>query len=119
MTNTKADRQAPDSAKSVDVVATVVRVSDLDRPLKFNVWRWLCAILVRLRRQRFGQTFLQLTARSTLDPPFSDFAQGALTTLDVRFRQGGTTQFNPYVSLPFAYEALVKVVTGPAIKHQL
>jgi hypothetical protein len=66
-----------------------------------------------------GRSASQLTALSTLDPPFSDFAQGALQTLDVRFRPGGPTMFKPYVSLPFDHAALVKVVTGPSIKHHL
>jgi hypothetical protein len=55
----------------------------------------------------------QMSALSTLDQPFSDFAQGPLQTLDVRFRPGGPTMFKRYVSLPFD-AALVKVVTGPA-----
>ena len=66
-----------------------------------------------------GRTAMQLAALSTLGKPFSDFAQGTLDTVDVRFRPGGPTMFKPYVSLPFDHAALVKVVTGPAIKHQL
>jgi hypothetical protein len=60
---------------------------------------------------------MQMTALSTLDQPFSDFAQGTLDTVDVRFRSGGPTVFKPYVSLPFGHAALLEVVTGPAIKH--
>jgi len=66
-----------------------------------------------------GRSLMQFKALSTLDAPFSDFAQGALETLDVRFRPGGPTMFKPYVVLPFDHAALVEVVTGPAIKHQL
>ena len=66
-----------------------------------------------------GKSLMQLKALSTLDPPFTDVAQGALETLDVRFRPGGPTMFKPYVVLPFDHAALVEVVTGPAIKHQL
>lgn len=66
-----------------------------------------------------GKSLMQLTALSTLDEPFSDFAHGALQTVDVRFRPGGPGLFKPYVSLPFDHAALVKVVTGPALKHHL
>jgi hypothetical protein len=66
-----------------------------------------------------GRSASQLTALSTLDQPSSDVAQGPLETLDVRFRPGRPTMFKPYVSLPFDHAALVKVVTGPAIKHHL
>jgi hypothetical protein len=66
-----------------------------------------------------GRSLLQLTALGKLGTPFSDFAQGALTTLDVRFRPGGPTQFKPYVALDFAHEALVDVVLGPAIKNSM
>jgi len=66
-----------------------------------------------------GKTFMQMNALSGLGEPFSTFAQGSLDTVDVRFRAGGPSQFKPYVSLPFAHEALVEVVTGPGIKHQL
>jgi hypothetical protein len=66
-----------------------------------------------------GKSLMQFKALGSLDKPFSDFAQGALETLDVRFRPGGPTMFKPYVVLPFDHAALVEVVTGPAIKHQL
>ena len=62
---------------------------------------------------------MHMTALSTLGRPFSDFAQGALETVDVRFRPDIRTLFKPYVSLPFDHAALVEVVTGPAIKHDL
>ena len=41
-----------------------------------------------------GRTAMQLTALSTLDQPFSDFAQGTLDTVDVRFRSGGPTMLS-------------------------
>lgn len=66
-----------------------------------------------------GRTAMHMTALSTLGRPFSDFAQGALETVDVRFRPDIRTLFKPYVSLPFDHAALVEVVTGPAIKHDL
>jgi hypothetical protein len=66
-----------------------------------------------------GRSFSQKRALSSLGQPFSHFAQGALETVDVQFRLSGSTMFKPYVSLPFDRAALVKVVTGPAVKHQL
>jgi hypothetical protein len=66
-----------------------------------------------------GRTARVFAALSTLGKPFSDFAQGTLDTVDVRFRSAGPTMFKPYVALPFDHAALVEVVTGPAIKHQL
>lgn len=66
-----------------------------------------------------GRTAMHMSALSTLGKPFSDFAQGTLDTVDVRFRPDSRTLFKPYVSLPFDHAALVEVVTGPAIKHDL
>jgi hypothetical protein len=66
-----------------------------------------------------GRTFMLMRALSTLDPPFSDMPQGTLDTVDVQFRPGGPTMFKPYVALPFDHAALVEVVIGPVIKHQL
>jgi hypothetical protein len=47
LTSTKADRQALESGVSVDVVAIVVRVSDLDRSLKFYCDVFSCRVAVR------------------------------------------------------------------------
>ena len=47
MTSTKADRQAHESGVSVDVAAIVVRVSDLDRSLKFYCDVFSCRVAVR------------------------------------------------------------------------
>ena len=47
MTSTKVDRQAHESGASVDVVAIVVRVSDLDRSLKFYCDVFSCRVAVR------------------------------------------------------------------------
>jgi hypothetical protein len=66
-----------------------------------------------------GRSLSQMSALSSLGKPFSDFAQGALETVDVQFRLGSSTMYRPYVELPFDRAALVKVVTGPAVKHQL
>jgi extradiol dioxygenase family protein len=47
LTSTEADRQAPERGVSADVVASVVRVSDLDRSLKFYSDVFLCPVVVR------------------------------------------------------------------------
>ena len=47
MTSTKVDRQAHESGASVDVVAIVVRVSDLDRSLEFYCDVFTCHVAVR------------------------------------------------------------------------
>jgi extradiol dioxygenase family protein len=47
LTSTKADRQAHESGVSADVAAIVVRVSDLDRSLKFYCDVFSCRIAVR------------------------------------------------------------------------
>jgi hypothetical protein len=74
---------------------------------------------VTLTEHLGGRTAMQITALASLGQPFSDFAQGTLDTVNVRFRTDGRTLFKPYVSLPFDHAALVEVVIGPAIKHQL
>jgi hypothetical protein len=51
--------------------------------------------------------------------PFSFYAQGAPETVDVRFRSADPTLFKQYMRLPFDRASLVKVITGPAIRHQL
>ena len=51
--------------------------------------------------------------------PFSLLGQGPLVTVDVQFLPGEATMFKPYVALPFAWEALVEVITGPVVRHQL
>jgi hypothetical protein len=66
-----------------------------------------------------GRSAAQRRALSSLGEPFSFYAQGALETVDVQFRPADSTMFKPYVCLPFDRAALVKVVTGPAIRHHL
>jgi hypothetical protein len=64
-----------------------------------------------------GRSFAHRRALDSLG--FSVYAQGALETVDVQFRPGQVTMFKPYVALPFEREALVEVVIGPVVKHQL
>ena len=66
-----------------------------------------------------GRSAAQKRALSSLGEPFSSYAQGTLETVDVQFRSADPTLFKPDVRLPFDRAALVKVVTGPAIRHQL
>jgi Protein of unknown function (DUF2971) len=42
-----------------------------------------------------------------------------LTTVDVKFREGGPALFKPYTALPFEKSALVKVVLGPNVNAEL
>lgn len=66
-----------------------------------------------------GSSLSHRRALGSLGKPFSDFAQGALETVDVQFRSDELRMFKPYVQLPFEREALVNVITGPLVKHQL
>lgn len=65
-----------------------------------------------------GRTAQQRTALTALGEPAAHYATGPLETLNVKFRPNAATMFAPYVELPFTHEALVKIVTGPAIKHR-
>ncbi len=45
-------------------------------------------------------------------------AQGALETVDVKFRPGGLAGLKPYTEIPFQTAALVRVVIGPNIEDR-
>jgi hypothetical protein len=60
-----------------------------------------------------------MSALHSLGEPFSVYAQGALTTVDVQFRADPEKAFTPYVRLPFERDALVKVIVGPTVKHHV
>ena len=45
-------------------------------------------------------------------------AQGALETVDVKFRPGGRAGLKPYTEIPFKTEALVRVVIGPNVESR-
>lgn len=66
-----------------------------------------------------GRSASQRHALSSLGKPFSYHAQGHLETVDVQFRGADPAIYKPYVRLPFDRSALVKLVTGPAVKHRL
>jgi hypothetical protein len=74
---------------------------------------------VTITEHHGGRSASQRAALGSLGEPFSYLAQGELVTVDVQFRSADPSVFKPYVRLPFDREALVKVVTGPAITHQL
>jgi hypothetical protein len=66
-----------------------------------------------------GRSINQMRALHSLGKPYSLYAQGPLTTVDVQFRPDESKVFIPYVRLPFEREALVRVVIGPVVKHHL
>ncbi|MFN3007030.1 hypothetical protein [Mycolicibacterium wolinskyi] len=66
-----------------------------------------------------GRSLSQKRALTSLGEPFTFYAQGTLETVDVQFRSDGLRMFKPYIQLPFEREALVNVITGPLVKHQL
>jgi len=66
-----------------------------------------------------GQSRSQRTALSSLGESFKALPYEPLRAVDTKFRTGGATMFKPYVEMPFERQALVEVVTGPAVKHQL
>ncbi|GJO54275.1 hypothetical protein NJB1604_45180 [Mycobacterium marinum] len=45
-------------------------------------------------------------------------AQGALETVDVKFRPGGRAGLKPYTEIPFKTKALVRVVIGPNVESR-
>lgn len=45
-------------------------------------------------------------------------AQGALETVDVKFRAGGRAGLKPYTEIPFKTAALVRVVIGPNVESR-
>ncbi len=65
-----------------------------------------------------GGSAQQRAALTALGERSAHYARGLLETVNVEFRPSAATMFAPYVELPFAHEALVKIVTGPAITHR-
>jgi hypothetical protein len=87
--------------------------------VKRSAWEYEQEHRITITEHFGGRRFSYRKALDSLGQPLSAFAQGALETVDVRFRPGEFTMFKPYVALPFEREALVSVVTGPAAKHPL
>lgn len=87
--------------------------------VKRSAWEYEQEHRITITEHFGGRSFSYRKALDSLGQPLSAFAQGALETVDVRFRPGEFTMFKPYVALPFEREALVSVVAGPAAKHPL
>jgi Protein of unknown function (DUF2971) len=87
--------------------------------VKRSAWEYEQEHRITITEHFGGRSFSYRKAVDSLGQPLSAFAQGALETVDVRFRPGEFSMFKPYVALPFDREALVSVVTGPAAKHPL
>jgi hypothetical protein len=87
--------------------------------VKRSAWEYEQEHRITITEHFGGRSLSYRRAMHSLGQPFSVFAQGALETVDVQFRPGESTMFKPYVGLPFEREALVKVITGPVVKHQL
>lgn len=87
--------------------------------VKRSAWEYEQEHRITITEHFGGRSLNHRRALYSLGEPFSAFAQGALQTVDVRFRPGEATMFKPYVALPFHREALVNVMTGPVVKHQL
>jgi hypothetical protein len=87
--------------------------------VKHSAWEYEQERRFTITEHFGGRSFSYRQAVQGLGQPFSIYAQGALETVDVQFRPGQATMFKPYVALPFEREALVEVITGPVVKHQL
>jgi hypothetical protein len=66
--------------------------------------------------EHFGSSSLSMKIALSKVKEYSHYAQGALETVDVRFRPGGRAGFKPYTAIPFKQSALVKVVVGPNVE---
>jgi hypothetical protein len=87
--------------------------------VKRSAWEYEQEHRITITEHFGGRSLSQRQALDSLGKPFSDIAQGPLVTVDMQFRPGEATMFKPYVALPFEREALVEVITGPVVKHQL
>jgi hypothetical protein len=68
--------------------------------------------------EHFGNSSRAMKTAFSQVEEYSYYAQGALETVDVRFRPGGRAGFKPYTELPFKKSALVKVVIGPNLESR-
>jgi hypothetical protein len=66
--------------------------------------------------EHFGSSSLSMKIALSQVEEYSYYAQGALETIDVRFRPGGRAGFKPYAAIPFKTSALVRVVIGPNVE---
>lgn len=68
--------------------------------------------------EHFGSSSLAVKKALGKIEEFKWAAQGALETVDVKFRPGGRAGFKPYTEIPFERSALVKVVIGPNVESR-
>ena len=68
--------------------------------------------------EHFGSSSLSMKKALSKVEEYSYYAQGALETVDVRFRPGGRAGFKPYTEIPFEKSALVKVIIGPNVESR-
>ncbi|WP_322859250.1 DUF2971 domain-containing protein [Mycobacterium europaeum] len=87
--------------------------------VKRTAWEYEQERRITITEHFGGRSLSYRRAVHSLGEPFSVYARGALESVDVQFRPGDATMFKPYVALPFEREALVEVITGPVVKHQL
>jgi hypothetical protein len=74
-------------------------------------WRFTIA-------EHFGSSSLAMKKALSELEEFKWAAQGALETVDVKFRPGGRAGLKPYTEIPFNKSALVRVVIGPNIESR-
>jgi Protein of unknown function (DUF2971) len=66
--------------------------------------------------EHFGSSSLSMKKALSKVEECKWYAQGALETVDVKFRPGGRAGLKPYTEIPFKKSALVRVVVGPNIE---
>ena len=74
-------------------------------------WRFTIA-------EHFGSSSLAIKKALSSVEEFKWSAQGALETVDVKFRPGGRAGLKPYTEVPFKKSALVRVGIGPNIESR-
>jgi hypothetical protein len=66
--------------------------------------------------EHFGSSSLSMKIALSQVEEYSYYAQGALETIDVRFRPGGRAGLKPYTAISFKKSALVRVVIGSNVE---
>jgi hypothetical protein len=66
--------------------------------------------------EHFGSSSLSMKKALSRVEEYKWYAQGALETVNVKFRPGGRAGLKPYTEIPFKKSALVRVVIGPNIE---
>ena len=68
--------------------------------------------------EHFGSSSLSMKKALSKVEEYKWYAQGALETIDVKFRPGGRAGLKPYTEIAFKKSALVRVVIGPNIESR-